>query len=207
MWSAKNQRHVGFESFGEKRVFLALEMDPLVLNYCEQPVSISYTDAEGIERSYTPDVLVTYDQELCSLPPLLAEFKYSRELMDERKWRRLQPKLQAGLEFAKANDLYFTLWTEQNLDPDHHHHVNALRALLRGPVDPAMETLILSRLQSMGQTTVEALVTALQEEAAPESVRRATWGLIASAKIHADFIAAGHPSTRIWPLNEGAAHV
>lgn len=207
IWSIKNQRHVGYESFGEKRVFLALEVDPLVLGYCEQPISIPYIDGEGIERSYTPDVRIDYNPEFSSLPPLLAEFKYSSELLEAKKWERLRPKLQAGLEYAKARGLNFTLWTEQDLHPDHHHHVSALRTLLRGPVDPVLEALVLDHFRRIGPTTVGALVTALKNEAAPESVTRVIWGAVASAKIHADLTVAAHPSTRIWPVVIGGAHV
>jgi hypothetical protein len=207
LWSNKNRRHVGYESFGEKRVFLALEVDPLVLRYCEQPISIPYVDEEGIERSYTPDVCIDYNPELSSLPPLLVEFKYSRELLEAKKWERLRPKLQAGLEYAKANGLNFTLWTEQDLHPDQHHHVSALRTLLRGTVDPVLEVLVLDRLRHVGPTTVVALVAALKNEASPESATRVIWGAVASAKIHADLTIAAHPSTRIWPVVTGGAHV
>jgi hypothetical protein len=182
-------------------------MNPLVLHYCEQPCSISYTDGEGIEHEYTPDVLVTYDPKLCSLPPVLAEFKYSKELLKAEKWECLFPKLQAGLEYAKAKGLDFALWTEQDLHPDHHRHASALRTLVRGPVDPALEAFVIARLQYLGATTVETLVAALKEEATPEAVTRVIWGLVASARIHADLIPAPHPRTRIWPVSGRDSHV
>lgn len=207
LWSKKNQRHVGYESFGEKRLFLNLEMNPLVLHYCEQPCSISYTDGEGIEHVYTPDVLVTYDPKLCSFPPVLAEFKYSKELLEAEKWKCLLPKLQAGLEYAKAKGYDFSLWTEQDLHPDHHRHASALRTLMRGSVDPALEAFVLGRLQYLGATTVGTLVAALKEEATPEAVTRVIWGLVASARIHADLIPTPHPGTRIWSVVAGDAHV
>lgn len=206
LWSEKNQRLVGYESFGEKRLFLKLEMNPLVLHYREQPVEIPYTDGTGIKHKYTPDVLVTYNPELCSFPPVLAEFKYSRELLDAKKWELLFPKLQAGLEHAKANGLDFTLWTEQDLHPDHHRHVSALRTLVRRPVDPALEAFVIGRLQHLGATTVETLVAALKEEASPESVTRVIWGLVASARIHADLIPVPNFRTRIWPVAAGDGH-
>jgi hypothetical protein len=208
MWSSKNQRLVQHESLGEKRVFLALEFDPKVLSYCEQPITIFYTDENGKNREFTPDVFVKYDPNLSNTPSVIAEIKYASEVQDPQKWKELKPRLQAGLDYAKANGLAFALWTDWDLNPHHHHSAMALRTFFRSPVEPALETKVIKRLQEMGRTTVGDLQASLSQEGEELSrLSQALWSLVASAKIYADLATTPSPQTWIWPVSrKGGAH-
>ena len=208
MWSPKNQRLVRHESLGEKRIFLALELDPSVLNYCEQPVTIPYLDEDGKKREFTPDVLVNYDPNVSKRYSVIAEIKYASEVQDPKKWKVLKPRLQAGLNYAKANGLAFALWTDWDLDPCHHHNAMALRTFFKGSVEPNLEAKVLQCLEKAGRTTVGALHESLVaggEE--PRKLSCALWTLVAAAKVHADLDTTPSPHTCIWPVRRmGGAH-
>lgn len=81
--SRKNDRMTGFESSLERDFLLLLDFDRNVERYEEQPVTIRYRDREGKRRTYTPDVLVLYRQNLTGRDtcPLLCEVKYRADLL------------------------------------------------------------------------------------------------------------------------------
>lgn len=58
--STKLSRYVAYESSTEFRVVRVLERSSLVAYYQEQPYSIPYTDDDGFDRVYYPDLFVVF---------------------------------------------------------------------------------------------------------------------------------------------------
>lgn len=54
--SRKLQRTVRARSLLEQRAFERCEVDGDVIRYCEQPITITYFDGEGVRRTHTPDL-------------------------------------------------------------------------------------------------------------------------------------------------------
>lgn len=54
--SRKLQRTVRARSLLEQRAFERCEVDGDVARYCEQPITITYFDKEGVRRKHTPDL-------------------------------------------------------------------------------------------------------------------------------------------------------
>lgn len=54
--SRKLQRTVRARSLLEQRAFERCEVDGDIIRYCEQPITITYFDGEGVRRKHTPDL-------------------------------------------------------------------------------------------------------------------------------------------------------
>lgn len=105
--AAKSIGAAHYESALERDFLITLEADLTVLNYETQPLRLSYTDAQGRPRSYTPDVLVRREHrtELC-------EVKYTddiRALRTEHKDRWI-----AAFRHATQQGWAFRLVTEHH---------------------------------------------------------------------------------------------
>ncbi len=98
-------RH-SFESTLERDYFFLLNFDTHVVSYEEQPIAISWQDAVGKERNYTPDVLVNYDNTVSKL----VEIKYRSELRE--KWSELKPKFKAAIAYCRQQGWRFKIITE-----------------------------------------------------------------------------------------------
>lgn len=70
--SSKSGGAAQFESTLERDFLALLEFSPEVTNIDPQPVKIEWVDANGCQRSYTPDVLVEFS-ESDGKPPWLCE--------------------------------------------------------------------------------------------------------------------------------------
>jgi hypothetical protein len=83
--SLKLGRFVHWESILERDAILMTEYDPSVLSYQEQPCVVTYYDAQGTVRTYTPDLRIERESG-----ETFAEVKPSRKLA--------KPDLRAKLE-------------------------------------------------------------------------------------------------------------
>src|SRR5215470_396033 len=82
--NSRTQAMTAFESSLERDFLLLLDFDPEVEYYEEQPVKITYPDARGRHRTYTPDVLVRY-----RIGPLQRIFRLEmRQLIDSKRQHR-----------------------------------------------------------------------------------------------------------------------
>ena len=98
-------RH-SFESTLERDYLLLLNFNSHVTSYDEQPVTIFWQDATNQDRSYTPDVLVRYDNAISTL----VEIKYRTELHE--KWPELKPKFKAATAYCRQQGWRFKIITE-----------------------------------------------------------------------------------------------
>jgi hypothetical protein len=94
-----------YRSSWELEAYKLLDSCNTVSFYETEPFSINYL-IDGIEKSYFPDILITYFdgyQELVEIKPLF-------QLKDLTN----QAKIRSGLDYAFKNSLGFKIWTERN---------------------------------------------------------------------------------------------
>lgn len=186
--SRKNARMTGFESSLECDFFLLLDFDRSVERYEEQPVTIEYVSTTGKLRTYTPDVLVYYRQDLTMVndpQPLLCEVKYREDLF--AKWKEYKPKLRAGRAYARGQGWNFRIITEREVRTPYLDNVKFLRQYRNIELREKEQILLLDTLREMRESDPESVLAAIHQE----TVKRAEllpmlWRLLADGNIQAD---------------------
>ena len=108
-YSKKNNKTFYYRSSWELLAYQIFEQMNKVIAYEAEPIIISYfDDNDGKEHSYTPDILVTYDD----LSKELIEIKPTKNLTD----RKNILKFEAGRKFAQENNAKFLVLTKENLN-------------------------------------------------------------------------------------------
>lgn len=101
--SLKLGHQISFESSLERDFILLNDFDTDVDYIEEQPVSINYILNSGRDSIYTPDLLVSYCQDIERTKgkrPCLIEIKFRDDLFSS--WGQLKPKFKAALKYARA---------------------------------------------------------------------------------------------------------
>jgi len=111
---------VQFESEQERKLILLLERDPTVSDFCSQPETICFLDAQGRQRRYTPDFQVWrtngeiewHEVTLAARReqhiPLPEREVVAQGLCQQRGWRYLvhtEQTLPSGYEYANLDFL------------------------------------------------------------------------------------------------------
>jgi TnsA endonuclease N terminal/TnsA endonuclease C terminal len=186
--SRRDGRMAASESSLERDLLVLLDFDPAVERYEEQPVRIEYRDARGRRRTYTPDVLVHFRQDIAQgqpTPPLLYEVKYRRDLFEN--WREIKPKVRAGRAYARGRGWRFKIITEREIRTPYLQSVKFLRQYLRLQPGEAERRLLLDRLRELGESDPESLLLAIHREPVKRAELLPTlWHLVAAGEIHAD---------------------
>ena len=105
-FSKKNNKKLNYRSSYELKAYEILEKMEDVIYYVVEPFSIKYF-YEGIIRRTIPDILVNFQngkKELIEVKPAY-KFKIEKEKL----------KLQAMKQYAKDNNIKFSIWTEKEL--------------------------------------------------------------------------------------------
>lgn len=186
--SRKDGRLVASESSLEQDLLVLLDFDPAVERYEEQPVRIEYRDARGRRRTYTPDVLVHFRQDIAQeqpTTPLLYEVKYRADLFEN--WPQIKPKVRAARAYARERGWRFHIITEREIRTPYLQSVKFLRQYRRLQPGDAERRSLLDRLREAGESDPESLLLTIH----PEPVRRAEllptlWHLVAVGDIYAD---------------------
>jgi hypothetical protein len=185
---------IQFESSLERDFLVLLDFDPVVIGVREQPVRIDYLDPDGRPRHYTPDFLVEYDNG----DVVLYEIKYRSNLREE--WARLKPKFRAAIRYARANDMRFSILTDQEIRGTgllaNAKFLRPYRDRLR---DEAIEEHLVSTLAVLGEVTPEALLVASYWTIENRMMALPwLWRLVATRRIHADLRYPLTMTTPIW---------
>jgi hypothetical protein len=177
-----------FESTLERDLFLLLEFDPNVRFFEEQPVRIEYQDEQGKQRSYTPDVLVTYHSTLdAPWPhrPELLEVKYESEL--KAKAQELQPKFEAAEAYVLRHDWQFRVATERDIRTPRLQNVRLLLPYRTALADELSEARLLHFLDEEGPQELDALLRAVASTDEARAVALpSVWRLLATGTVFAD---------------------
>lgn len=195
--SRKNERLVASESSLERDFLVLLEFDPDVERYEEQPARIGYTDEKGVRRTYTPDVLVNYRQDLLpARPPLLCEVKYRSELA--AKWQEIRRKVRAGRAYARERGWRFKIITDREVRTPYLQSAKFLRPYRDLTVKEEKVRLILDALRTVGESDPERLLSLIHDTPHKRAELLPTlWHLVSHGRIRADL---NRPLTMCSPL-------
>lgn len=200
--SRKNKRMIASESSLERDLLVRLEFDPVVERYEEQPVCIQYSDGEGHQRTYTPDVLVYYRVDI--LPgwsPLLCEVKYRAELFD--KWKEIKPKVRAGRSYARQQGWRFKIFTEREIRTPYLENAKFLRSYRRVAVDEAQARLILDALSESIESDPDQLLTRIHQDPSKRAALLPTlWRLVSDGHIGIDLSQPLTMRHRLWDIQQ-----
>lgn len=186
--SQKNGRMVASESSLERDFLLLLDFDRAMERYEEQPVRIEYRDRAGRRRTYTPDVLVYYRQDISPErpnSPLLCEVKYRKDLFDN--WREIKPKVRAGRAYAREQGWRFQIFTEREIRTPYLENVKFLRPYRRIEPDAGGRDLLLETLRGLQEADPESALLAIHQDPVKRAELLPTlWHLLAVGEIDAD---------------------
>jgi len=105
-YSKKNKRKLWYRSSYELQAYKILEQLSKVAKYESEPFYIPYK-FQGIERNYTPDILITYDDDSQELIEVMRE--------NMLKDRQRIAKAKAAKKYCKKDGMNFFIWTEREL--------------------------------------------------------------------------------------------
>ncbi|MGA4604980.1 TnsA endonuclease N-terminal domain-containing protein [Pseudoalteromonas maricaloris] len=199
---ANSQKAKGafFESSLERDFLTTIEFDSGVESYDVQPVCISWVDANGKAREYTPDVLVNYlpaRSGFRSSDIVLCEIKYRSDI--QKNWTELKPKFKAAIRYAKEQGWHFKLFTEHEIRTTYMENARFLQPYLRESLDESHESLVLNAMLSMRECTVEQLLKSLfHDKWAQAEILPSVWWLVAAKRISLDLNLPITMSSRIW---------
>ena len=186
--SRKNDRMVASESSLERDFMLLLDFDRTVERYEEQPVKIDYRDAKGRKRTYTPDILVHYRQNLPPekpSTPLLCEVKYRKDLFEH--WKENKPKMRAGRAYAREQGWRFRIITEREVRTPYLENARFLRQYQRITPSATDQELLLETLRELREAAPESVLLAIHHDPLKRAELLPTlWHLLAVGTIEAD---------------------
>ncbi|WP_457598254.1 Tn7 transposase TnsA N-terminal domain-containing protein, partial [Hydrogenimonas sp.] len=148
-----------------------LEFNDAVLDVVEQPFTIEYTNANGMEALYTPDFLVDFrltgsgrrfvhpDREVPCPKPLLIEVK--PRAMLKKKFAELRPKFKAAMAYAAANDMIFKIYDESRIHGPYFDNVKFLRRYRRYRYDRVEEERLIGMIEALGHCPIDMLLVSL----------------------------------------------
>ena len=189
-----------FESTLERDYLALLEFDKNVKYFDVQPITIKWFESEGKERSYTPDVLVTYNEHqlaVANQKPLLCEIKYRDDI--KKNWKTLKPKFKAAIKYAKQHGWRFKLITEVEIKTSYTNNAKFLLTYLQRDENETFSLILKRQLHELRECTIESLLKSVfidkwsQAELIPT-----LWQLIAQGQIGTDLNQPLTMSSSIW---------
>ncbi|MPQ76828.1 TnsA endonuclease N-terminal domain-containing protein [Hydrogenovibrio sp. JE_KL2] len=157
--SVKSEEQAMFESTLERDFITLLEFDNSIISFKVQPVEVKWTDQNGKNRSYFPDMLFKRKTK-AGVEEVLVEVKYRSDLKED--WNELKPKLKAGLRYAKQHGWKFKIMTEVEIRTTLLKNAKFLRSFIRRGADREGDMeLIDSKLHELKRTTPKALLEKL----------------------------------------------
>ncbi len=157
-----------FESNLERKFFMLLDAQPGLEELEAQPFTVSLR-VDGQTRRYTPDVLVSWRQDVdwpYGARTVAFEVKPLQELKDN--FDQLQPKLRAARQLLRAQGIGFRVVTERTIDTP--RLANAQRIIAQFKFVPGDLYNIFDRLFAVanGPLKLQLLLDALTSAGAPE---------------------------------------
>lgn len=191
-----------FESTLERDCLALLEFDTNVEYYDVQPVCIEWTDTNGKNRTYTPDVLITYCRNFDGYKPystVLCEIKYRSDI--KKNWDELKPKFKAAISYAKAHGWRFKVLTETEIRTAFMENARFLLPYLNNELDESYEFLLRTKLLELRESTIDALLNSVfQDKWSQAELIPCLWQLIAMRRISTDLTQPLTMSSKIWSL-------
>lgn len=142
--SQKQKSAIDFESTLERDFFTILEFDSSIESYIEQPVSIEYICELGIQRIYTPDVLVTFKDS--TRQPWLCEIKYRADLREN--FSSYKTKFKAAKKYAEEKGYKFLL-IDESIRGDYLYNAKFLLKYRNREYDPEIKNDVVTILREL----------------------------------------------------------
>lgn len=181
-----------FESALERDFLCLLDFDRSVLEVCEQPLTIQYTE-RGRQRAYTPDFLVDFESGVT----LLVEVKFREDMA--KHWRVLRPGFKAAVSYCREMGWRFKIMTEVEIRGTFLDNACFLRGYLRHPPDEALEEQVVRSLAALGRTTPRVLMQAAFESRHYQMrALAALWRLVAIRRVSASLDKPISLETPVW---------
>jgi hypothetical protein len=196
----RSARSTGYESSLERDFIKHLIFNKNVFKHEEQPLTIEFTNANGKQRRYTPDLFVSYRRDLAFTKdwrPLLAEVKYRSDLF--RHWVDLKPKFSAARVYAKQHGWDFAIITERELRTPYLKNITFLLEFRKYPVDEVASQRLLEAVGDSSPTTPASLLELISEDATQKAALLPTlWQLTANGRIAVDLEQRLTMTSPIW---------
>ena len=195
----------------------SLERDLLYLTYWDrsldwfqvQPVTIEYLDSSGRLKSYTPDLLVSFNQKGPSKgkKPHLCEVKYKADL--STNWNEYYPKFKAAVAYARSQGWIFKIYTEDKIRIPLLANIKFLWRYQFGGSYPAHEERLLTKLIELKMATIGELIDACYPpilKTARGEALWSLWSLIANQHFSCDLSVHLSHNTKIH-LSPNSPHI
>src|SRR5947209_4050210 len=186
--SRRQGRMVASESSFERDFYILLDFDVNVDKYIEKPVTVEYLDGDESERTYTPDVLVYYRDDIVpakGMKPILCEVKYRQDLFEN--WPEYKPKIRAGRAAARARGWRFRIITEREVRTPYLENAKFLRPYRGIETNWEQANLLLDLVRELREADPESLLTAVTPDRWRQAEMLPTlWHLVARKMIGVD---------------------
>lgn len=187
-----------FESTLERDLILLQAWDYAVDWFQTQPVTIEYEDDLGQQRTYTPDLLVSFNPRFSGgRRPVLCEVKPREALLAQAG--NLLPKFRAARRFAAEMGWDFRLYDESRIRTPYLHNVQFLWRYRHSDVHEHIWLEVMEAMQHYEKVTMRSMI----DNHFDGMVDRGQaiwsfWVLVARNLIHFDMNQKITPQTLFW---------
>lgn len=156
-FSFRREKSIAFESTLERDLLTILEFNDSVSDVVEQPITIEYTNSNGIRTTYTPDFLVYFNEPKTlnlrlKRKPLLIEVKPIEKL--KKHCKELRAKFKVAVKYAHQNDMTFKIFNENRIRTVALKNILFLKRYKNYLYNKDDEDNILSYISAMGGTRI-----------------------------------------------------
>ena len=200
--SSKNGGMSAFESTLERDLMIRLEFDLTIERFEEQPLIIKYYGADGLLRTYVPDILVRYRKDLervRDLSPLLCEVKYRADLF--ANWKELKPKFKAARAYVKEVGWRFAIFTEYEIRTAYLNNAKFLLGYRNINVNYHQVRLLIDTLKELRVATPDELLLACFKDKWNRAELMPTlWYLLSTGQVGTDLHLPLTMNSEMWTL-------
>lgn len=193
-----------FESSLERDFMELIRFDKNVELYSPQPLVISYIDKHNKKRTYTPDGLLEYRQDISpakEMKPILCEIKYRADFRAD--WRNLIPRFRAAKIFANEKGWEFKVFTEVEIRTPYLKNVRFLSGYLSDSYEIELQEAIIDKLSDLRESDPETIMFILfRDKWMRASALPTLWYLIAMKRIGCELAEPLTMNSKIWTLEE-----
>lgn len=195
--SLKSIGPAAFESSLERDFLIILDFNCFVEKFEVQPCRVEYYDENNKKRSYTPDVLVSYNSSNSAKEKkLLYEVKYRDDL--RKNWHIFKPKFAAAYAFALSKGWNFKLITEREIRQPYLENAKFLKRY-NTPIEDSRLSMAHKIMNDLRETDPETLIAALASDFSNRAeVIYLVWQMLARGYINTDFTQTLNMKSKIW---------
>lgn len=201
--SPKNKAMIQFESTLEEDFATILEFNLGVRRYVEQPVKIEFK-RDGKTRSYTPDFLAYYRDDLKGYKDLLPHlFEVKKRAEIKRNWSELKPKFIEAIKYCDSRKWRFKIITEKEIYTPYFFNARSLKPYIYRTPEIGLVNNIMDALEELDTATPsEVLALATNDFDRKMHLIPALWYLIGNRMIGCDLDSKLTMESEIWFIHD-----